>query len=154
MTRRTTGRTSTGRTSTGRTLTTRQRVVPLVAALAFLGALAFALIPYKVLGIECRGALLGGKPAKRAATSFLATREGPVCHDKARSRLATSGLVAVVSIALGVSGALSPPARPYGLTVDRRPPGPEPEPDPPPAPAPAPPPGAGEEPPAAERPPP
>jgi|GEM_PF-5165077 len=117
-------------------MSTRKRVVPLVAVVIFLGALTYSLLPYKVLGIDCGPALLGSTPKNHASAPFLVTKEASVCKDRGGSRLATAGLIGVVAVILGLSGLLSPPARPYGLTVDSRrpPPGdgrPDPEPGPP-----------------------
>ncbi len=94
----------------GGRLTTRQRVVPVLAVLVLLGAVAYSLVPFTVADtVECRGALRGADPVGDLPPAVIVGDPRKACHDFGNSRLSLAGVVAVAAVVVGAAGLLLPP---------------------------------------------
>lgn len=83
--------------------------VLLVVAVAVIGALAYALLPYEAAGgLDCEAPLRGAEPKERATEGFLVNREDKACSDKSGSRLAVTGIVGILYLIIGVGAVVAP----------------------------------------------
>lgn len=95
-----------------------QRVVATLALVVALGAVGSTFLSFGALdSVGCGAPILGSKVEHRAPTSsFLYSREGPVCTRNGHSRLAIAGVVAVLALVVGVGGWVRPLGLPWWLT--------------------------------------
>ncbi|MDP9071580.1 MAG: hypothetical protein M3N68_09945 [Actinomycetota bacterium] len=94
----------------GGRLTTRQRVVPVLALLVLLGALAYVLVPFTVAEtVDCQGALRGSDPQSEIAPGAIVGDPRAACRDVGNSRLSLAGVVGVAALIIGAAGLFLPP---------------------------------------------
>ena len=90
--------------------TTRQRVVPLVAAVIVVAALAYAIVPFTGPGaVECSGALFGSRADPDIpAGAIVGKTPEKACADSGSSRRLNAAVLAVAALAIGLGGAFLP----------------------------------------------
>ncbi|MGI8759073.1 MAG: hypothetical protein ACR2K0_07170 [Acidimicrobiales bacterium] len=90
--------------------TTRQRVVPLVAAVILVAALVYAVVPFTGPGrVDCSGALFGSQADPGIpAGSIVGKTPDEACADTGGSRRLNAVVLVGVALALGLGGAFLP----------------------------------------------
>ncbi len=94
----------------GGRLTTRQKVVPVLALVVLLGALAYTLVPFTVAEtVDCQAALRGSDPEAGVPPGAIVGNPRKACHDVGNSRLSLAGAVGVAAMIIGAAGLFLPP---------------------------------------------
>ena len=90
-------------------MTKAQKVTPFLMLLVIFLAVAWLLLPFQFTkGVDCEAALFGGKPKSEVTTVGLVLPEQD-CKAKARTRLLTSAIIAVIAAGAGTAAvALQP----------------------------------------------
>jgi hypothetical protein len=79
-----------------------QKLMPGIALLVMLLAIGWTLLPFEFAeGVKCGPPLLGGHPKSEASVGLIIPKLD--CHNKARSRLLTSALIALAAAAAGTA---------------------------------------------------
>ena len=88
---------------------TRQRVVPIVAALVLVAAVVYGLMPFTFAGrVECSGALFGSRAAPDTQAGAIIGSADDACADTGGRRRVNAIVVAVAAVAVGLGGAFLP----------------------------------------------
>ena len=91
-------------------LTTRQKIVPALALLVLVVALAYTLVPFTVADtVRCQAALRGSGLAQELPAGAIVGDPRKACRDVGNSRLSLAGVVGLAAVILGAAGLLLPP---------------------------------------------
>ncbi len=92
--------------------TTRQRVVPLVAAVFVVAAVVYSLLPFTFAGVvECTPALTGSTADPDTPAGTVVGNPDEACAGRGGTRLVNAGVVAAAALVIGVAGAFLPSER-------------------------------------------
>lgn len=84
-------------------MTKAQRITPFIMLVVMLAAVAWTLLPFQFTeGVDCEAPLFGGEPKSDETTIGLVLPDED-CPAKARSRLLTSAIIAVVAAGAGTA---------------------------------------------------
>lgn len=88
---------------------TRQRVVPVIAALVLVAALVYSLLPFTFAGrVECSGALFGSRADPDTPAGIIVGNPDEACADTGGRRRVNALVAGVAALALGIGGAFLP----------------------------------------------